>query len=154
MTGKPHDRGFIYFAQCGLDIKIGFTLHDPHRRMNTVRVSCNTPWGWNDWFPGKLVFRGAFRALRYQERALHRHLKAMGLPPTRGEWWPVTPRLIRTLMRFPLHMPWEMGFPERAESYTVAYRRMSPFMPIEITPEVWASVCRSRARIKANCKLA
>lgn len=148
------DAGFVYVAQCGLHLKIGFTTADPHRRMQMICTGLDllTPWGSREWFPGMIIFRGAFRALRYQERQMHAYLKRSGFPPYRGEWWTIESRLVRTLLRFPLSMPWELGFGRRQGS-RIEYRRLVRFLPLTVTPEAWASVAKSREKRKLSIAL-
>lgn len=114
---EPFDRGFIYAVQCGRFIKIGFTTKNPSHRIGMLKFDFTAkPWGFWTGIPGMLIVRGVRQALQMEEGYLHRKLRQA---PGKhlGEWFKVSPELLRLLGDLQWQMPEEFGFRHTRSKY-------------------------------------
>jgi len=116
MTKLPSDRGYIYAAQWGDYVKLGFTTYNPTRRIAAIHEPGTNaiPYGWRprdvvNPTPERRVFiLGAFRGIRYQEKQIHAALR----PDFKrhAEWYLMTQQFERFIKRLPLHSIAALGF--------------------------------------------
>jgi hypothetical protein len=70
---RVYPKGSVYFVQCGVMVKIGFTTH-LERRLTQIRIHC----------PAPIVLLGILPGTQQNEQALHQRF---ALHRSHGEWF-------------------------------------------------------------------